>query len=138
MFRFFYTILFILIVTAGGYFLILPEGQGYIGGIIGLAFSVFIVFLRKRSSRLALKIFVGACLGIFLAGIASIVFFKVIDMLHLQGEIVLYIKIAILLFVVYFGMYYGWIIGSRFSRPRNLARCVHHSFIHSAANAIIS
>jgi uncharacterized protein YacL len=58
---------------------------------------------------------IGVILGLILSGLTSLIFFKAFDMLGFKGEYIPFIKLAVLLGLLYFGATSGWMVGSRFS-----------------------
>ena len=109
------TILFVLLIAAGGYFLLLPYNAQYIGTASAFVFGLIIVFLRGQSKKISPKIMIGVILGLVVSGLILLIFFKAFDMLGFKGEYIPFIKLAVLLGLLYFGATAGWTIGSRFS-----------------------
>ncbi len=109
-----YSVIFTGLVTAIGYFFMLPE-QKYIGGIIGLAFALVLIFLRKKSNKLSLKIFFGMIIGLITAALITLVFIALTDSLGFEPDYIPFVRLGIFIALAYFGVYYGWIVGSRFS-----------------------
>lgn len=109
------TILFVLLIAVGGYFLLLPYDAQYIGAGSAFVLALILTMLRRQAKKVSPKIMSGVIIGLIISGIMALIFFKVFDMLGFKGEYLPFIKTALLLGLLYFGATSGWMFGSRFS-----------------------
>jgi uncharacterized protein YacL len=118
-------------MAAVGYFF-LPIGHpGYVGAVIGFVFALALIFLRKRARKVSLKILIGMILGIVIAGLISLVFFRLADSFGFNPSYLPFIKLGIFVGLIYFGIQYGWIIGSRSSMKNIMSSLKGESDIYT-------
>ncbi|MBN2135481.1 MAG: TRAM domain-containing protein [Acidobacteria bacterium] len=126
-----YSFILIIILAVTGYFFLIPDGPHYQGAIIGLVFGAVLFFFRKRSGKVSNNIVVGMIIGLIISGLSALIFFALIDGLAIENHYVPYIKIAVFIALAYFGLHYGWTLGSRFSLKNMLASLKGESEVYS-------
>lgn len=109
------TLFFILLIAAGGYFLLLPYDAQYIGAASAFIFCLLLIFVNKISKKISPKIIFGIIAGLVIAGLITLIFFKAFDMVGFKGKYLPFVKLAVLFGLLYFGAASGWAMGSRFS-----------------------
>jgi uncharacterized protein YacL len=115
MLRLLMILIFVVLLAVSGYFLLLPYEAQLIGAAAAVVFGLILLILSKQSKRISPKIIVGSILGLVMAGLIALIFFKAFDMLGFKAAYLPIVKLAILVGLLYFGAASGWSLGSRFS-----------------------